>query len=209
MAKIAADQKRLALEKKKEEFTQQQREWAKTANQAFRQKDYSTALAALQKLQDPTAENCYQMAVCHRENGNMYKAEEYFKRAMSSGYYDKDCNLGVIFSQNGQWRQAANYYEAVLKRDPDNSTALLRLAIIYLYGRDGQENSALGKKYLERAAQRGNPKAMFNLGCCYAKFNGLNFPVFSFSRPLAIHWLRKADAAGIVQAREKLRELGE
>ena len=67
----------------------------------------------------------------------------------------------------------------------------------------------LGKKYLEQAAKNGDPKAMFNLGCCYAKFNGLNFPVFSFSRPLAVRWLRKAKEKGISLAEEKLRELGE
>ena len=149
------------------------------------------------------------MAVCYREIGNLYMAENYFKQAHGLGYYDKDCNLGILYRKNGQWQQASNYYESVLKQNPDNDTALLHLAIIYLYGRDGQDNSALGKKYLERAANLGNPKAMFNLGCCYAKFNGLNFPVFNFSRATAVRWLKKAEAAGITQAREKLQELGE
>lgn len=117
--------------------------------------------------------------------------------------------MGLLYGKKNQWTQAANYYEITLKSTPGNNVALLRLVIIYLYGRGGQRNQALGKEYLEQAARNGNAKAMFNLGCCYAKFKGLDFAVFEFSRDKAVYWLRKAHQAGIAQAGEKLKILGE
>ena len=205
-----AEKDRVAAEnKRRAEHTLQQKKFASDAEKHFKNSEFNLALSNLQKLSAPTPQQLHQMAICYQYMNESVKAFNYFRRAFERGYRDPECQLGLLYGKKNQWTQAANYYEIILKSTPGNNVALLRLAIIYLYGRGGQHNQALGKEYLEQAARNGNAKAMFNLGCCYAKFKGLDFAVFEFSRDKAVYWLRKAHQAGIAQAGEKLKILGE
>ena len=149
------------------------------------------------------------MGVCYEIEQNISEAKKHFINANRTGFYDPECRLGQIYYKDKQYRSAANYFENVLKHASDNKTALARLAVIYLYNRDGSGNMNKGKEYLIRAAQAGDAKSMYNLGLSYAKFKGVNWPVFEYSRKDAVHWLKKAQAAGIYAAAEKLKQIGE
>ena len=110
--------------------------------------------------------------------------------------------------ENGELIKAIEYFESVLRYDADNNTALLKLAVIYLRKHNDENTLKMGKKYLKKAAENGNGKAMFNLGCCYANFKGVYFPtIFPFSLSDAIYWLERAEKAGVTEAREKLKLL--
>ena len=135
-------------------------------------------------------------------------AKSFFKKAFDAGYYDKDHKLGHIYEQDNEWEKAVGYYESVFKKHNDNEAAL-QVALIYLRGLNGIVDHEKGKQYLETAAEMGNAKAMFNLGCCYAKFRGSDFSSFKQSRDLAVKWLKKAKNAGISQSGRILKLLGE
>ena len=181
----------------------------RNAEEAFRKQDYRQALNYYGSLALPDVKDCFQIGVCYQSLNNMEKAKYYLEKAYNGGWHDSECRLGNIYHQRQEWNKALTYFENVINKESNNKNALRKAAVILLYNRVYNVNAARGKEYLIRAAKEGDPKAMFNLGCCYAKFNGMNFSVFEFSRKNAVYWLRKAYQAGILIAKNKLAELGE
>ena len=114
-----------------------------------------------------------------------------------------------MYEQKKNWKRTFEYYADAIQKNPSDDIALLKLAVLCLQGAPEFLNYKQGKIYLERAAESGNAKAMYNLGCCYAKFPGTNFNNFAFSREKAVFYLKKAYDAGITQAKDKLSLLGE
>ena len=202
--KKAEEQKRLAEQHRK---NKELKELEKESREDFRNKNYSSALEKLLKLPNHSPEQLFQIAICYENRNDITNAKKYFILAYNQKYYDADCNLGNLFTKSQEWIKAVEYYESILNIDKNNSIALRSLAVIYLsrYGTDHEQQK--GKRYLEKAAETGDGKSMYNLGCCYAKFKGVDFPVFAFSQKKAIYWLERAHASGIKDAEEKLKLL--
>ena len=72
-------------------------------------------------------------------------------------------------------------------RIEDNARAYCELGIATLQGNGCVEDEALGKSYLDTAAQLGSVLAMYDLGLCY--LNGFGCPIDTTT---AISWLEKA-----------------
>lgn len=81
---------------------------------------------------------------------------------------------------------AHQIFENVVRRE-DNPVAYCQLGIGCLQGVGCPEDEALGKAYLDTAANLGNTLAMYNLGQCY--LNGYGCPTDTTQ---AIFWLEKA-----------------
>ena len=145
----------------------------------------------------------YKLALEHKINNRMEQAKIFFLRAFRAGYYDKNCKLGKMYESDGDWQNAIRYYQSAADTHND-SDAMLAAALVCL---QNTNKHAMGKEYLEKSAKLANAKAMFNLGCCYAKLRGADFPSFKYSREQAIHWLKKAGEAGITQAEQILKFL--
>jgi len=151
----------------------------------------------------------YNKALGLQKQGNIAEAEQFLKLAWKAGYYDKKHYLGQMYEQKKNWKRTFEYYADAIQKNSSDDIALLKLAVLCLQGAPEFLNHKQGKIYLERAAESGNAKAMYNLGCCYAKFPGTNFNNFAFSREKAVFYLKKAYDAGITQAKDKLSLLGE
>jgi tetratricopeptide (TPR) repeat protein len=90
---------------------------------------------------------------------SVYEAEQQFKRALALDpkYTDARYNLASVEANNGQWAQAANDYNAVLKSNPNHKNARQHLGeVLFMWG---DELAKSGNN--EQAAQRYRDSLVF------------------------------------------------
>ena len=90
---------------------------------------------------------------------------------------------GAYF-QKGEWKQAADAYAAISKREPGSGRAWYRLG--YSLSSQGKFADAI-PAYLKAEAIGNNPLVMFHLACAYSQLSDTT---------LAFLWLEKAAANG-------------
>ena len=105
----------------------------KRSYQYYQEKKYDLAIKDLEMLVgiDPNGKSGYlnNIALCYNEIGNDLKAEEFYKQAIAAD--SKNINalsgLAELELKKGNKSNAIKYYNDVLKINPQNNNALMKL----------------------------------------------------------------------------------
>jgi len=111
--------------------------------------DYSSAIKILFDVYDASSyEINLRLGWLNYLNGNFVESITYYKKAISlkPGSIEAKFGLTLPLSAMGNWDAVIKQYEDILKIDPNNTTALYRLGLIY-YNKADYKNSY---KYLEK-----------------------------------------------------------
>ena len=136
------------------------------------------------------------------------KAVEWYKKAAETGYATAMNRLGYAYA-NGTWgltkdeAKAVEWYQKAA--EVGDEYAMCKLGSAYEYGKGGlTKDETKAVEWFQKAAEAGNAIAMHNLGICYEYGKGgLTKDTYK-----AMDWYWKAAEAGIIEAAERLQELG-
>lgn len=135
------------------------------------------------------------------------QAVQYLFVAAQRGSTDGMTEFALLVQQGvGTEADPASAYkiwENVIRRT-DNPAAYCQLGIACLQGNGCPEDEALGKAYLDTAANLGSTLAMRNLGYCYLSGYGCRVDT-----TLAVSWLEKAADNGDIRAINSLGDIYE
>jgi peptidoglycan-associated lipoprotein len=115
-------------------FTFSQNKYSKTADDAFTDQQFLTALTRYQKAYSKVKNNkverdriSFRMAECYRMMNNMKKAEIAYKRLATSKYVKTDSKILLYYADalktNGNYKEAINQYKAYLEKVPNDARA--------------------------------------------------------------------------------------
>ena len=160
------------------------------------------------------------MAMLHRDGGvvprNLEKAESLFLKGAKAGSAMAQCLLG-LFYQEEKWNyeKALFWFETAAESGHPGSMHELAVLLSEAPARPpdlarafnlAREAAACGFSkslpFLEKAAKKGNPSAMYNLGRAIHEIHGL-----PQTDPEAEVWIRKAASKGHAKAKKYLREM--
>ena len=150
-------------------------------------------------------------AYAHEKGGitkDKAKAVEWYKKAAEAGEVSAMCILGSVYAE-GSWgltkdgTKAVEWYQKAA--EAGDEYAMRQLGSAYEFGKGGlTKNEAKAVEWYKKAADAGNEVAMYNLGLCYEYGKGgLTKDTYK-----AMDWYWKAAEAGIIEAAERLQELG-
>ena len=126
------------------------------------------------------------------EKASIKSPFEWFLAAHRSGYADAAQEIGKIYEQRGDYKEAYFYY--LKASDAGNSEAKLALSDFYTFGRGVSMNQEKGFVYLSEAAESGNVVACLNFGNRLKK-KGLYFDLIEAGRWYATASQKKMKAA--------------
>ena len=107
------------------------------------------------------------------EANDLKEAEQHFAAAASLAPSDPSTrnNYGAILMRLGRTAQARTEFEASLKLNPDQPSALTNLAQIY-FDRGQPDDLQMARSLLERAAKITSDPANFSCACYYLPETG-------------------------------------
>lgn len=111
-----------------------QNKYSKSADDAFTDQQYLTALTRYQKAYSKVKNNkierdriSFRMAECYRMMNNMKKAEIAYKRLATGKYVKTDPKVLIYYADalktNGKYEEAINQYKAYLEKVPNDARA--------------------------------------------------------------------------------------
>jgi len=97
------------------------------------------------------AEEYFSIGMAYFEMGKFAEAETWLNRARTADktMLASEYNLGRIAFETGHYKDAAGYFENILKKDPDNTMALKAAAYSRIKNADFEKAEALYSKVLE------------------------------------------------------------
>jgi peptidoglycan-associated lipoprotein len=130
-----------------------QNRYTKTADEAFIEQKYSTAILRYQKAFSKVKKNkderdriSFQMAECYRLMNNTKRAEYAYKRLVNEKYIAKTPSIHVYYADmlktNGKYDEAIEQYNAYLEKFPDDE-----------YARQNVENCMKAKEWMENPSK--------------------------------------------------------
>jgi tetratricopeptide (TPR) repeat protein len=109
-------------------------------------------------------------------------AKEAYKKAIEEGDFvaDSYCNLGILYSENGEWEEAYDSFSRALMHDPRHHEAHFNLANLYFDKNDFR----LAKLHYEMAniIEPYFANAYFNMGLLYATIGDFESSVQCFRK---------------------------
>lgn len=176
------------------------------AAEAVKRRDFNAAIACLVSPRVTlTPEEMYQLALCQEQVGDLNSARKYFEQAGRQKHIGSLLWLAKYSADGGDTDGAVKNY--TLAAEAGEAKANLSLAILFLSEQGGVHDERKGIEYLKLAAKQGVPNAQFNLGCCYANFQGARFASVPYNRAEAVKWLQKAKDNGVSAADKALQRL--
>lgn len=141
----------------------------------------------------------------YEEQGNFKNAVLYFEKGVAQGSLESYCNLGYCY-QEGQGvvlnsQKAFELYQVAAEHEYMRGYMLM--AQCYLNGMYVEKSVPEAMKWLEKAADAGNPTAMYYLGAYYADGDEGVKP----DAKKAKAWYKKAAAAGYAPAQAALERM--
>lgn len=118
------------------------------------------------------------------------KANEYFLKAANDGNGICMISVGITCEENGNYEEAAKWYEKGYKKG--NKHAAFNLANLYFYGDGVEVDYDKCMECLTYAANEGLADAMYNLAIMY--YNGYGVEA---NEDIANEWYEKAVEAGL------------
>src|ERR1700676_2581687 len=114
------------------------------ARELYQRTEYHQALAALDQIQNKSADELQLMGQCHFMQGDYKKATEAFEKALLmaprsselhrwlGNAYGRRAETGNVFTAAGNARKARQYFEQAADLDPGNREAVVDLFEYYL-----------------------------------------------------------------------------
>jgi len=141
----------------------------------------------------------------YEEQGDFKNAVLYYEKGVTLGSLESYCNLGYCY-QEGQGvvlnsQKAFELYKVAA--DHDYIRGYMFVAQSYMNGMGVERNYPEGMKWLEKAAEAGNPTAMYYLGAIYAEGEEGVKP----DAKKAKKWFKQAADAGYAPAQAALERM--
>ena len=141
----------------------------------------------------------------YEEQGDFKNAVLYYEKGVTLGSLESYCNLGYCY-QEGQGvvlnsKKAFDLY--MVAAEHDYMKGYLYVAQSYMNGMGCERNYPEGMKWLEKAAEAGNPTAMYYLGAIYAEGEEGVKP----DAKKAKKWFKQAADAGYAPAQAALERM--
>lgn len=133
---------------------------------------------------------------------NIELAKTLFEKSANEGRVSSMLNLGDIYSENDDGKNALIWYNKVLELgdDAQKAEAYLGCGLLYVRGAGVTKSDRMAFTDFKRAAELGQKWGMYNVARCY--FNGVGTTV---DVNKGFEWMRKAADVGIKEAVDFLK----
>lgn len=117
------------------------------ASEYFNTQEYQKALDLYAQIEPDSAEKSLAMAACYKSMGNIEKALEYYKQALTYTPNNSDIAyyIGVLYAEKENWTSAKIYLQKAIKLNANNTKAKELLASVV-----EQNNILLINKVIEK-----------------------------------------------------------
>lgn len=173
---------------------------------AFKKKDYSTALQLFEKAAltgNASAQNnlAYMYQQGYGVSQDNTKAMEWYLKSAAQGNSGAQFNVGFIYQEMKEYEKAANWYKKSAQNE--NMNALNNLGFLYEKGYGVAKNERTAAELYKKSADKGHVRAQFNMGNMYEKGIGV-----SKNKQTAIKYYMMAAKQKYEPAIERLKKLG-
>ncbi|MCE1198323.1 MAG: tetratricopeptide repeat protein [Marinilabiliales bacterium] len=144
-------------------------------------------LKELEEIENANSDVLMMLGTCYNIKGNQRLAKDYFKKAESYAFEEKDellYNIGIAFIQTSSYEEALIYLRKALEENPEHEPVLYDLA--FCFEKVGEDQLAIEyyNKYLDKDPF--SESAWYNLGIIFNRQEEYDKAIDAYDFALAI-----------------------